>query len=42
MVTLGSTIDVRLLGCEGDTIAFDVLDQHGKRAISSGLLQLSR
>ncbi len=42
MVALGSTIDVRLLSSEDDTLTFDVLDQHGKRAISGGLIQLSR
>ncbi len=42
MVALGSTIDVRLLGSEGDMLTFDVLNQHGKRVISGGLVQVSR
>jgi len=42
MVALGSAIDVRLLGSEGDTLTFDVLDQRGKRVISNGLVQFSR
>lgn len=42
MVALGCTIDVRLLGVEGDSLTFDVLDQNRKHVISGGLLQLSR
>ncbi len=42
MVALGSTIEVRLLGRVGHTLTFDVLEQGGERAISSGQLQLSR
>lgn len=42
MVPLGSTIEVRLLTLDDTQLTFDVLEQGGRRAISGGVLGLSR
>ncbi|CAB4864068.1 unannotated protein [freshwater metagenome] len=38
MVALGSTIEIRLLGFDGSTLHFDVVEQSGRRAISNGVI----
>jgi acyl dehydratase len=41
MVAPGSSIDVRLLSRDSGSLAFDVLDEGGRRVLSGGLLELA-
>lgn len=40
MVPLGSNIEIRLLAVDGSTLRFDVLEQHGRRAIADGVIEI--